>query len=249
MMHNPSPSANVRFVLVEPNHPGNVGSTARALKTMGFSALALVAPHCRLDDQARAMASGADDVLAAVRIAESLGEALGDCVFAVAATARPRELSPEVFDARGAASRLATACLQGAVAQVFGNETSGLSNEQIRQCDAVAHIPTNPEYSSLNLAAAVQVFAYELRMALAPGIPAPAGETDAAATRSEVEQLIAHAERALAEIGFHDPHSAKRLMPRLRRLAARARLEREEINILRGMLNWAARAARGPGTP
>lgn len=229
------------MVLVETSHPGNIGSAARAMKTMGLSQLVLVAPRCHPGAPARAMASGADDVLAAARIVDTLDEALGDCVRVAAATARTRELGPPPVDARGAAVELAAAAAGGNAALVFGNETSGLSNEQLRRCDLLAHIPANPGYSSLNLAAAVQVFCYELRMALASGIPEPAGDIDRPATRAEVEALLAHAESALTQIGFHDPANPKRLLARLRRLAARARLEHEEINILRGMLAYATR--------
>lgn len=235
----------MRCVLVETGHPGNIGAAARALKTMGLADMVLVAPRCTRDAEAVSRASGADDVLTAARVVETLEEALADCVFAVAATARPRELAPDSRDARGAAAALLAETAHGPVALVFGNETSGLSNQQLRRCDLLAHIPANPGYSSLNLAAAVQVFAYELRMAVAPGIPAPAGDTDPPATRAEIDGLIAHAERVLGEVGFFDPANPKRLMPRLTRLAARARLEREEVNILRGMLGWMTHPSRG----
>ena len=237
--------ARIRCVLVETSHPGNVGAAARAIKTMGLTSMVLVAPRCVLDGDARARASGAEDILNDATSVDSLDAALGDCVLTVAATARPRDLGPTSTDARGAAAALIAAAAQGPVAFVFGNETSGLSNEQLWRCDMLAHIPANDNYSSLNLASAVQIFAYEVRMALAPGIPAPAGAIDVPATRLELEQLFAHAEEALAAIGFHDPVNPKRLMPRLRRLAARARLEHEEVNILRGMLKWAARAQPG----
>ena len=245
MTHPPDSLAQVRVVLVETSHPGNVGAAARAMKTMGLSRLVLVAPRCAIDDTARAMASGADDVLAAVTTVAVLDHALADCNRAVAATARSRELGPPTVDARTAAVDLARAAAFGPVALVFGNETSGLSNEQLRRCDLLAHVPANPDYSSLNLAAAVQVFCYETRMALASAIPAPAGALDRPATRGEVEALLAHAEAALTAIGFHDPANPKRLMARLRRLTARARLEHEEINILRGILAQAARARGG----
>lgn len=235
-------STPIRFVLVETGHPGNIGAAARAIKTMGFATLVLVNPRCEVDGQSVAMASGADDVLAAARRCDSLEAALSDCVLAVAATARPREHSPDVADARGAAARMIAAGAGGAVALVFGNETYGLTSRDVQRCDLLAHIPASPVYSSLNLAAAVQVFAYELRMAIEPGVPRPAGALDRPATREEVEGLLAHAEQVLSGMGFHDPANPRRLMPRLRRLAARARMEREEVNILRGMLNWFAQA-------
>ncbi len=235
---------NIRVVLVETSHPGNIGAAARAMKTMGLSQLYLVAPRCYPQDAAaRAMASGADDVMAAARIVDTLDEALGECVRVVASTARTRELGPPSLDARAAVAELAAAAAGGPVALVFGNETSGLSNQQLRRCDLLAHIPANPAYSSLNLAAAVQVFCYEMRMVQDGAIPVPAGDSDRPATRGEVEAMLAHAEEALAAIGFYDPANPKRLLPRLRRLAARSRLEYEEVNILRGMLAYAARAA------
>ena len=235
----------VRFVLSETSHSGNLGGAARALKTMGFQHLGLVAPRCAIDATAHALASGADDVLQGATRYPDLDAALADCVYTVAATARPREHSPEVSDARAAALRLAEAAARGPVALVFGNETSGLSNRDIQRCDALAHIPANPAYSSLNLAAAVQVFAYEMRMACGASVPAAAGDADRAATRGEVEMLLLHAEQVLGQIGFFDPRNPKRLLQRLRRLASRARLENEEVNILRGVLNWVARPPSG----
>ena len=191
--------------------------------------------------------SGASDVLEQAAIVDTLDAALEGCAFAVAATARPRQLSPDVTDARSAAVKLAANALNEDVAIVFGNETSGLTNEQARRCQLLAHIPANEGYSSLNLAAAVQVFAYELRMALLTpadlsAITQPGGVLDVPARLDEVEGLLQHCETALVEIGFHDPANPKRLMPRLRRLFSRARLEREEVNILRGILNAATRA-------
>lgn len=272
--------ARVRIVLVETSHPGNIGAAARAMKVMGLTRLTLVAPRVPIDDEAMRRASGAADVLEQARIVETLDAALEGCAFAVAATARPRQLSPDVSDARQAAleimrrlSPVVPAGRNGAIgdavdkakneaivevtdeaidevtdaAIVFGNETSGLTNEQARRCQLLAHIPANEGYSSLNLAAAVQVFAYELRMALLnpadiAAITQPGGVLDVPARLDEVEGLLQHCEAALAEIGFYDPANPKRLMPRLRRLFSRARLEREEVNILRGILNAATRA-------
>ncbi len=225
------------------------------MKVMGLTRLTLVAPRVPVDDQAMRRASGAADVLEQAHIVDTLDAALEGCAFAVAATARPRQLSPDVTDARSAALRLAHMAAAGEaateVAIVFGNETSGLTNEQARRCQVLAHIPANEGYSSLNLAAAVQVFAYELRMALLnPGdlavITQPGGVLDVPARLDEVEGLLRHCETALAEIGFYDPANPKRLMPRLRRLFSRSRLEREEVNILRGILNAATRAGAKP---
>lgn len=237
--------ANIRIVLSQTSHPGNIGSAARAMKTMGLTQLVLVAPRLFPAWEATSLAAGADDVLAAAHVVATLDEALAGCSYAVAATARPRELVAEIFDARQAAAQLVQAAGRDAssgsslVAVVFGNETSGLSNEDARRCNAMAHIPANPAYSSLNLAAAVQVFAYELRMATDRALPAPAGPQDIPATQEEIDGLLRHCETALTEIGFYKPDNPGRLMPRLQRLFGRARLEREEVNILRGILNAA----------
>ncbi|RQM47960.1 RNA methyltransferase [Paraburkholderia bannensis] len=237
---------STRFVLVEPSHPGNVGAAARALKTMGFSRLVLVAPrvpqvHC--DPEAVAMASGADDVLAAAHIVPTLADALVGSSWSLALTARTREYGPPP-----AAPRLAVqdACRQvahGDIALVFGNERTGLSNEDVERCTALAHIPANPAYSSLNLAQAVQVLAYELRLAYlsaeTPGVALPtAGAQETAtplATSDDIERMYVHLENALIALDFLDPANPKKLMSRLRRLFARSGLEREEVNIVRGI--------------
>ena len=236
----------VRIVLVETSHPGNIGAAARAMKVMGLAHLTLVAPRAPVDDQAMRRASGAADLLEQARMVDTLDAALEGCAFAVAATARPRQLSPEVTDARGAAARLAETVALSDVAIVFGNETSGLSNEHARRCQMLAHIPASAGYSSLNLAAAVQVFAYELRMALLnpadlAALTHPGGVLDVPARLDEIEGLMRHCETALAEIGFYDPANPKRLLPRLRRLFSKARLEHEEVNVIRGILNAATR--------
>lgn len=230
--------ARVRVVLARTSHPGNIGAAARALKTMGFGRLVLVDPKIFPDPQATALASGAADVLAAARVCGSLAEALHGTSLALALTARRRDLATEPLWARaGAAELAAVAGRGGEVALVFGNETSGLSNEELALCARWAMIPANPAYASLNLAAAVQIMCYELRLALvaAPSAPsfAPAGRP---ATHDEVEGLITHLESAATASGFLDPERPGRLMLRLRRLFARAALEKEEVNILRGLL-------------
>ena len=244
-----APLARVRIVLVETSHPGNIGAAARAMKVMGLARLTLVAPRVAVDDQAMRRASGAADVLEQAHMVDTLDAALEGCAFAVAASARPRQLSPDVVDARRAAAVLAATAATADVAIVFGNETSGLTNEQARRCQMLAHIPANEGYSSLNLAAAVQVFAYELRMALLnpadlEALTQPGGVRDLPASLDQVEGLMQHCEIALAEIGFYDPANPKRLLPRLRRLFSRARLEHEEVNILRGILNAATRTGK-----
>lgn len=211
---------------------------------MGLSHLHLVAPMCEINDEAIALASGADDVLAAAQVYQTLDEALSGCVFTVALSARRRNLGPEPVDARQAALEIAERAQalgnEGDIALIFGNETSGLSNEEAQRCDRLAAIPANPGYSSLNLAAAVQVFAYELRMAAysaAPPVPTLAVPfSSPLATHDEVEGFFTHLERVMVDTGFHDPAQPKRLLPKLRRLYGRTGLEKDEINILRGIL-------------
>lgn len=228
--------ARVRVVLSRTTHPGNIGAAARALKTMGLARLALVDPRHFPDPQAEAMAVGADDVLAAARVCTSLDEALAGTTLAIALTARRRDLSPRVLDVRDAARQAVDeAASGGEVAYVFGTEMSGLSNEEVLRCQRVAHIATNPAFSSLNLAAAVQIVAYETRVAVRGGGAPDTGRTPPA-TNEELEGLYAHLETSMAKSGFLDPHNPRRLLERLRRLFGRAGLESQEVNILRGML-------------
>nr|WP_304991790.1 RNA methyltransferase [Burkholderia plantarii] len=232
--------ASARFVLVEPSHPGNVGAAARALKTMGFSRLVLVAPRVAgvlADPEAIAMASGADDVLAATQIVPTLADALAGVQWSVALTARSREYGPPRLAPRAAAETARAQLASGEIAFVFGNERVGLSNEHVDRCSAIAHIPANPEYSSLNLSQATQVLAYELRVALLAGQPGEMhdGAAGTLARADQIEGMFAHLEQALVALDFLDPRNPKKLMPRLRRLFSRAGLEREEVNILRGI--------------
>lgn len=236
----------LRFVLVETSRPGNIGSAARAMKTMGFSDLVLVNPRHPdplQDEEAIALASGATDVLAAARIVGSLDEALSGCNFSVALSARLREFSPPVYEPRALATRLAddlTANDNMHAALVFGNERFGLSNEQVEKCSALVSVPANPAYSSLNLSQAVQVLAYECRMAALgdkpeTGAAAAIGFKGELASAEQVEGMFRHLEQALVEIEFLDPDNPRKLMPRLRRMFSRTQLETEEVNILRGI--------------
>lgn len=236
----PESMRRVRVVLSHTSHPGNIGAAARAMKTMGFSRLVLVNPKIFPDAQAVAMACGADDVLACAQVVGSLAEALSGTVLALAMTARRRELAVEPLWARDGAAELARIAAQEGgddVALVFGNETAGLSNEELAQCARWALIPANPEYSSLNLAAAVQLMCYELRLALLGVAPVPdVAGAGMPATHEDVNGLIVHWEQAAIASGFLDPEKPGRLMLRLRRLFGRAGLEKEEVNILRGLL-------------
>jgi tRNA/rRNA methyltransferase len=225
----------VRIVLSRPSHPGNIGGAARAMKTMGFSDLRLVAPKRYPDAEATALASGATDVLDAARVCATLEEALADCVLAAGFSARGRDLSHPPLALRDAAPQLIEAARGGPVALVFGNETFGLTNEELGRCQLLVTIPSNPAYGSLNLAAAVQVACYELATVGGQHV-VPAAPGQAPATVEDIEALHQHFERAMAQSGFLDPEQPKRLMERMRRLFARAGLERSEVQFLRGML-------------
>ncbi|MCC6072871.1 RNA methyltransferase [Massilia sp. GCM10020059] len=229
----------LRFVLVETSRAGNIGSVARAMKTMGFSELVLVNPRFpgMLDDpEAVAFASGALDVLSGARTVGSMAEALEGCQFAAAVSARLREFSPPVWTPRAFAGHVAGQ--QGLnAALVFGNERFGLPNQIVEQCNVLINIPANPAYSSLNLAQAAQVLAYECRMATETGEapPTPVGFHGIAASVTQIEGMYEHLEQALVAVGFLDADNPKKLMPRLKRLFSRTQLEAEEVNILRGI--------------
>jgi len=226
-------STGVRIVLCRPSHPGNIGAAARAMKTMGLADLRLIAPEKFPAPEARWMATNAIDVLDQAKVHATLAEAIADCVAAFALSARPREWSTPVLDVRAAAARAAE--LEGDVAFVFGNEQAGLTNEEILACQYLVHIPANPGFSSLNLAQAVQVAAYELFMTAKPETAKFRGEK--AATVQDLEGLYGHLERAAIESEFFDPASNSKLHTRLRRLFSRVpNMEREEVNIVRGLL-------------
>ncbi len=225
----------VRIVLVAPSHPGNIGATARAMLTMGLARLVLVAPRRFPDPEASALASGATAVLDAARVVSTLDEALVGAVATIGFSARPREFAGRVLSVREAAAQAISGAAHGDVALVFGTEMSGLSNVELARCGLIATIPANPAYGSLNLAAAVQVAGYELRIA-ATGGEVWRAQRFVPATADEIELLYAHGTRTLAAMRFLDPRMPKRLLPRLRRLFARAALEKEEVNILRGIL-------------
>jgi tRNA/rRNA methyltransferase len=225
----------IRVVLVAPSHPGNIGAAARAMLTMGVAHLVLVAPRRYPDPQAQALASGATAVLDAASVVASLHEALAGCALAIGFSARRREFAGHVWSVREASAPAVAAAARADVAFVFGSEMSGLSNADLERCHAVATIAANPRYSSLNLAAAVQIACYEARVAATGGHVWRAPRF-APATADEIESLRAHAERTLASMRFLDPARPRRLMPRLARLFSRAGLEKEEVNILRGIL-------------
>jgi tRNA/rRNA methyltransferase len=234
----------LRIILVETSRPGNIGSVARAMKTMGFGELVLVNP--RFDgalehEEAVAFASGAQDILAGTRIVGSMAEALDGINFAAAVSARLREYSPPVLAPRQFAEQAAAGAELHA-ALIFGNERFGLPNEIVEKCNVLINIPANPDYSSLNLAQAAQVLVYECRMAalaMAAGPSAPAehgiGFQGEAASLTQIDAMYEHLEQALVAIGFLDANNPRKLMPRLKRMFSRAQLETEEVNILRGI--------------
>ena len=199
----------IRFVLVEPTHPGNIGAVARAMKTMGLTRLHLVNPRCALDAQAIARASGADDLLAAATVHPSLADALIGCRLVVGTSARLRHLDWPQLDPRACGERLATEAALGEVALILGRESSGLSNEELARCHYLAHIPTSPGFSSLNLAAAAQVFAYETFTASRAGTQGTPQATEAEpAPAEELEGLHAHLAQALVDLGFSHPEQS-----------------------------------------
>lgn len=241
----------IRIVLIGTSHPGNIGGVVRAMHNMGLTDLALVAPRCDVVTQESvSRASGADHLLHNARVYPTIEEAVADCTLAVGASARSRTLPWPMVTPRTLAERLPQEC-QGEdarVALVFGREDSGLTNAELQRCHAHVHIPTNPDFSSLNLAAAVQVMVYECRMAWLAQQEEPTSEEapgieEAPATHAELERYFEHLERTLVTVGFHDPAQPRQLMARLRRLYLRARVEKMEMNILRGILSATEKAA------
>lgn len=247
-MTDPSYAAldNIRFVLVETTHPGNIGAVARAMKTMGLSGLHLVRPKSSVSAEAVARASGADDLLETARVHGDLVDALRGCRLVIGSSARLRTVEWPLVEPRECAQRLLAEAGQGDVALVLGRESSGLSNKELARCHYLVHIPTNPAFSSLNLAAAAQIFAYELRCALreAAGVRIQ-GKARELATAEAMEGFYGHLAETLVDTGFSDPVQSHKLLRRLRRLFNRARPDWVELNILRGILS----AAQGKKTP
>jgi TrmH family RNA methyltransferase len=227
-------SAPIRIVLVDTAHPGNAGASARAMKNMGLDSLVLVRPASHPDPAAAARAAGAADVLAAARVAATVDEAIGDCGLVLGATARGRSANFRVLDAREGATEIASASRIRPVAVLFGGERNGLANEDLERCDALLRIPADAAYGSLNLAQAVQIVCYEVRMALA-GASAD-GDAIPQATADERRALDVHLERVMRASGFMHEGNAAQLGARVRRLVARARPDAGEVRILRGWL-------------
>jgi len=234
----------IRVVLSNTSHPGNIGATARAMKTMGLTGLYLVNPKLFPHADATARASGADDVLATARLCATLDEAMRDCRLVIGASARTRSIPCPVISPRECARRAYAESGQGSVAVLFGCEQSGLSNAEIDRCQFLVRIPTNPAYGSLNLAAAVQIIAYEILVAHENRQDDPALTGHVPVSAGEMERFYVHLEQALIELEFLDPANPRQLMRRLRRLYNRARPDENEVNILRGMLAAAQQAVK-----
>ena len=229
-------NTNIRIVLVETSHPGNIGAVARAMKNMCLDQLALVNPRYFPSAEAIARASGADDVLQQARVCGSLDEAIADCHLVVGASARLRSVQWPQLNPRECAERLTELAASAPVAIVFGREKSGLSNSELERCQYLVHIPANSGYSSLNLAMAVQVISYELMMA---GYEAAAAPERLPVSAAEMDGLFGHLQQALGDIGFADPAKSDKLMRRLKRMFYRAQPDADELKILRGILSAA----------
>lgn len=241
------------FVLVEPSHPGNIGAAARALKTMGFDQLRVIAPrhaNALTHPEAQAWASGATDVLTQAQVFPDFSSALSDVSLAIGWADRPRGFAPPALNCAAACAQALQEIhthSQHRVALVFGTERIGLTSEQLERCQLLAQIDANPDYSSLNLAQAVQVVAYELRRAVEQnGTTALEKNAPQFATQEEIEQFFAHFQQACVAVEFIDPQHPKKLFERLRRLLSRTRLEREEVQLLRGLCKQMMLKAQAP---
>jgi len=240
-MHAPADSdwlSSIRIVLIRPTETGNIGSSARAMKTMQLKNLVLVSPKIFPSAECTARATGADDILQTAVVHESLATAIRDCNLIYAATARERSIEWPVLSPADAAREIISAPNGSSIAILFGREQSGLSNEEMDLCHRAIRIPANPEYSSLNIAAAVQIIGYELlvhRLEVNKPTEVRDGKTPLA-THAEMEMLYQHLELTMAEVGFFNPEKPRRLMRRMKRLFNRAQLDNNELNILRGFL-------------
>jgi TrmH family RNA methyltransferase len=236
---------SIRIVLVEPQHPGNIGAAARAMKNMGLRDLHLVQPALFPHAEANARACGADDVLNAARVHASFDEAIADCGLIVGTSARQRHLPWALVEPRKCSAQIVQAGATGHAAVVFGAERTGLTNAELERCNLLLTIPTEGRYSSLNLAMAVQVVAYELWLVSRPGVSPPAERDVPLASADEMTRLYEHLEEVLEQIDFRDRTGGGHLMTRIRRLFNRAQLDQNEMNILRGILT-AVQARRRP---
>ena len=229
---------NIRIVMVETTHPGNIGAAARAMKTMGHKNLYLVKPKIFPSAEVTARAAGADDILATAVVCNSLDEALQDCLLVVATSARDRSIPWPVYKPDDCARQIIATAQTGQVAIIFGRESSGLTNAEIERCNAMVKIPTNPDFSSLNIASAIQLICYEITNSII-NLNNDASNKASDINLASSEQLVQfydHLEQCMIDLNFYNPDKPRRLMRRLKRLFNRARLDDNEINILRGLL-------------
>ncbi len=240
---------SISIVLVGISHPGNIGSAARAMKTMGFSSLRLVAPARFPATEATVMAAGADDVLDNALVYEDVASAVADCGLIIGTTARSRHLPWRVVEPRAAAREAAVASRDGRVAVLFGAERTGLSNDDIERCQLLLSIPTGSSYTSLNVAMAVQVVAYELLLAMRDDGAAAAEHGVQLASAAEMEHFYAQLGQVMEEVDFRDRNGEGHLMARIRRLFNRAVMDQNEVNILRGILTSVQGRRRRAGDP
>jgi len=227
---------NVRIILIGTSHPGNIGSAARAMKTMGLSNLVLVDPECEVDGKSKALSAGATDVLESHTVFSSLDEAIADCGLVIGASARPRTLDWPMLDPREMGEKAVVEGAKYPVALVFGRENSGLTNEELQKCHFHVFIPANPEYSSLNLAMAVQTLSYEIRMAFLASKVYPVQEEEYPLAE-EIEGMFNHLEQTLVDTRFIVPAHPGLVMTKLRRFFNRARPEIKELRMWRGILS------------
>jgi tRNA (cytidine32/uridine32-2'-O)-methyltransferase len=248
MIAIPELAARIRYVLVRTSHPGNIGSAARAIRTMGFERLELIAPARFPDREANALAAGADEVLDQAGVHREMVDGLAGCNFVLGLSARRRGVNlPELSPREAAAQALAAAERGEQVALVFGNERSGLENEELARCHVMVRIPSVDDFSSLNLSQAVQVMAYELRMAMlqeTPSAPPPTSTHDEMpADATQMEKFYEHLEQTLDDIDFHKGRTPTTIMLRLRKLFQRAQMDDRELRVLHGILADAQRMA------
>ncbi|MEE9451618.1 MAG: RNA methyltransferase [Gammaproteobacteria bacterium] len=241
--------SQVRVVLINTSHPGNIGSAARALKTMGLSQLYLVSPKYFPHTKATELAAGADDILEQATVCNDIKQALHGCRLVIGTSSRPRGIPTSLITPRECGEKITSEMQSGEVAILFGNEQSGLSNEELQYCHYHTIIPSNTNYCSLNLAAAVQILCYEIRMASLDSTPLVQKFYDDLANSDEVESFFKHLETLLIEIDFLRPTNPKRLLSRLKRLFNRIRLEKMEVNLLHGILTAIQKQHSLPHTP
>lgn len=229
---------NIRIVMINTSHPGNIGAAARVMKNMGLTRLYLVDPKRFPDPEATAMASGADDLLSQAIVSQTLEQALEGCHLVMGSTARERKIQHEFVDAREAAQQAYGESATQQVALVFGRERTGMTNEEIGLCHKLINIPTNTQYSSLNVASAIQIVSYELMMASCNTPSNKPENTQPAeyASSDAMERFYQQLQQTLIDIDFLNPEQSPQLMPKLRHLYNRSRLRQEEVNILRGIL-------------